>query len=199
MNKHDEDEMIEAIRKDDGGYNLDGVLAKAKRKGLLSHFERKSRLRVLIPVFSAVLALAVAIPVTWSVTRQITKNEDLSSQQGGGAVTVDVIKYMEGIAQYHYDTSIGTLIDFGTIYADVYYAFDSASINYIVVALHSKNATSFEAYDGETLIKSSSSSIGSFLSQPMSLSLTFVFYDVGERKASIGFSTDLKPYFDSAK
>lgn len=197
MNKHDEDKMIEAIRKDDGDYHLDKVLAKAKDKKLLSSYKRAKWLHVLIPVFSAIVALSVAVPVTWSITRKATKDEDLSSQLGGAALTNDVLLYMKNLAAYHYGSSIGTLIDSGVVYADLYYAFDSININYLVIAVHSVKATRFDLYSGGYIVKSSSSSISSYYTSSTDISLTIAFYKAGSLEASIDFSVDLKPYFDS--
>lgn len=199
MDKLDEKMIAESIRSGDPEPHLNQVLGKAKAFGSLPwEKETKGRLwRVLAPALSAVLALAVAVPITWSITQKMTRDADLSSQQGGNAQTTNVEKYLSETAKYHYQSSIGTLIDSGTIYADLYYAFDSAERNFIVIADRGSKIKQVSAYNGTYYLGTSSSTISDFMSTTFVFDWDFVFTPVLGSDVTIAHSFDLKPFYDS--
>src|SRR5574344_592706 len=159
MEENDEKKLIDALKGGTPSPDFSRIEAKADSG-------RSPRgLRVWIPVFSAVLALVVAIPVTWSLTRKATQEEDAWSAKAGAGASNDAFKYLANNFTNYYGASIGSLIASDVIYADFYYgrglktAEGQDTSNYVVVSLHSSVAVSFSvsvngsfSWDSKTLL-----------------------------------------------
>lgn len=197
MNDQDEQKIIQNLQSATAEPDFNRVVEKAAAAGPLPWDAKRKWRAVAIPVFSTLAALAIAIPTTWAMTKRATQIADLTSQQGGAAQTTDVEKYLSDIATYHYGSAIGTLMDSGVIYADLYYAFNSKTDNYVVVANHGGDFQSVSGYIGGSLIEQSRSALMACGSAALSNDWTFVFLMAANKTITISITLDLEPYYNS--
>jgi len=197
MEENDEKKLIDALKSGTPSPDFSRVETKA------GCGRAKRGPRVWIPVFSAVLALVVAIPVTWSLTRKATQEEDAWSAKAGAGATNDAFKFLAKNFAKYYGASIGSLVASDVVYADFYFgcglitAEGQDTSNYVVVSLHSSVAVSFSvsvggsfSWDAKTLL-----SYGAVPSDSFTWSFEIKTPNGETKEASHAF--DLRPFENS--
>jgi hypothetical protein len=192
MNEQEEKKMMSALHKEKVEPHFDALLSQA---GFVP--KRKNPWPYLIPALAASLALGVAIPVTWSITKKATNDAFFQSATAGAGESQDVQKKLSETAKFHYQTAIGNLFDSGVIYADLYYAFNALDDNFVVIQLHRALASSFSINEGAELRCYSDSGLTSVHSVVSSFVWDFQFTTYSSVNVAISHSFDLKPYYDS--
>jgi hypothetical protein len=146
-----------------------------------------------IPVLSAALALAVAIPLTWHYAA-LKKSSDLAGDGANG----DPIAYMKLYASHYYPYSIASFIKDDVLYGSLFYSFSDRQNENLTIHLYQTRATAVEVYSPTNdLLCSTQADNIHFAFTGFSVSLTCVFTSLEGTKITMDSMTlDVKPYYD---
>jgi hypothetical protein len=140
-------ESIDKIEKELKGHYWQGDPDKAIALGggrNAVHQTRKSFWKTAVAFVASCLVVCL---VSVSVTRYVTR----VSEKGGTGDSDDPIAYTKQLGTHYYPASVGTIRDDATIYADLYYAFNTDKWGCVVVAIHQELVKEMSITSGDGL------------------------------------------------